>query len=792
MNHNNHKKDSSSNGGSDFIPSATWQGPKPGFYFGTSSSEYGTGYYRDSNHKDNDDPDAKRMAPPARKRAKLDDDPLLSSSLSSSRSTKRRVVQIAEDRNETKLILHRHDDEDDDKSRAARLLQQAEEQAALNNQQGSSSSRIILDLTPRGIRAATANLNRIWQTNELQRAEYPDEPERYMDSELNLFEHIRSLKAIATGSVSQLYPLLLSQGENDDEDADSGWSLLSILTQLLLHDNTDIVTSVIAVWLEWLDVSLLVPEEEETENVNDQGDIEPALVQLAARMLQPGGAVEMLVELLPRLSSEREYSDDNDDNPRSGGGDDDVGKGAEDILSILENLLEMDMQVQQYQQLRNQEKDDSKINQNTKQSSTSLQLLTDGSSVAATLCRATNLVAWLFQQMEMNLSLLPQSASSSASLKNRCLELLSVLAPREDVHVALPDWSRIPIRSPAVIVNDDDDDDDNKTSNGDRNKADAASSTRDGQKQTASTLDGMEILMQQVALFRKKQPQDSDELDALENACLILDSALTFRATSVSAFLDHQGIELVVRCVKERVHAGGVCLKWLDFSGNDAVHRQACEHLVGQAGALKYLFPLLMGRLLPKAAMPNLNTTSTKKKNHSSASKRVKKEWAHMVQSTTIRILYSLTRHLRPDSPNDAKERLLAKFVSDHDKCDRIVELALAYDQKARFAEYKFYRSDLEERLERSNNANNDSDDDAVQLAALEAKLASGGDIFHRLCAIAAFCCVGSKRAHERILSRLHQNESGISLLRDGLQDFVAVLADGEQKRQLLSYLESI
>ena len=305
------------------------------------------------------------MAPPARKRVKLEE---ATSVWSSQNSHRRVVVQIAEDRNETKLIDRHDGDDEDDKSRAARLLQQAEERrAAVNHHQGvaSSNGMIIVDLTPRGIRTATANLARMWQTNERQRAEYaPDQPERYMDSEVLLFEHIRSLKAIATGSVSQLYPLLVkNQKEDEDDDDDDNndndsSSLLSILTQLLGHDNTDIVTSVIAVLLEWLDVSLLLVTEDETER--DQSTIEPAMVQLAAQMLQPGGAVEWLVDLLPRLAhtdhNHKDKDNDNDDDVH-GGDDDDVGKGAEDILSLLENLLEIDLQVQQYQQLSRQSND---------------------------------------------------------------------------------------------------------------------------------------------------------------------------------------------------------------------------------------------------------------------------------------------------------------------------------------------------------------------------------------------------------------------------------------------------
>ena len=179
--------------------------------------------------------------------------------------------------------------------------------------------------------------------------------------------------------------------------------------------------------------------------------------------------------------------------------------------------------------------------------------------------------------------------------------------------------------------------------------------------------------------------------------------------------------------------------------------------------------PPFMGRSLPKPF---------------GATKKSKKEWAARVETSMINIFYNLTRYLSDSSPEDAKKRLLVKFLEkDCEKCDRLVELLLQYDQKARKAEYKFYRSDAEDRL---------LDSDEVELAALDAKLRGGGDLFHRLGAICAFCCVGSRKCHEHILDQLTLQNGGIGVVKAAIEEFVSVLDDGDQKKQLEEYLSLI
>jgi beta-catenin-like protein 1 len=654
-----------------FIPSSEWRGSKEFYSFKAGSQ--GTGYYLDphqlphnnnnNNNTQQQQEDADSSSRPALKRARFDTD-----------------------QNQTKIIPN--------------LLEQAEEERDSKNNPSKA-----MDLSPKGLRAATSILIKGVARNELERAKHADDPTLYMASEVALYEHIVALKGVAAAA-SELYPVI----HDGDED------LLATLSQLLLHTNTDIVTSVISVLLEWMDPSLL----------EEEAAFEPT-VALAYRVLVDTS--DTLVASLERLMNESEHDQDVSNTTD---GDDDVGKGAEDVLSLFENLLEMEPIV-------------AAIAGGDKSSDTpSPRLAPKGHTVASYLCQHTTLFIWLLQQIE---NVGSNSNTILTALQGRAMELLASLAPREEIYVnKLSDWSKIPLTVSNLIEE-----------NGDIPKS------------TKTHIDGIEIILQVVAAYKKKQPNDDLHVEFLENACIVMAAALTYSLQNMHAFLDYQGVELVVRCLKERVHAGGVALKWLDFgTGNDKVHRLACQQLV-DAGALKFLFPMFMGRSLPKQAL--------------APTKKQKKEWNVSMETTLIRIMYTLTHQLRDDSPHDALARLLAKF-NDDEKCDRLVELCMAYAEKARAAEYNFYKSDIEDEL--------GDEEEAIQFAALSAKLEGGGDMYHRLGAILAFCCVGSRRCHERILSQLMLQQSGIGLIVDALEEFISVLDEGEQKMQLQQLLKQI
>lgn len=599
-----------------------------------------------------------------------------------------------------------------------RLLEQAEQE----QQQHKS---LIIDPTQKGLATATSLLAKCIARNEMDRAEQLDDdenavdPSRFMSSEVALYEHIVAFKSLAA-SASELYQYIADpksggkQSLNDEEH-----DLLEILCQLLLHPNPDIGTSVVSVLLEWMDPSLLE---------DDPTALRPML-RLAQRILKE--ATDALVESLDRLGPVALGEHDMKQtlaSTESDNEDDEVGKGTEDIISLFENLMEIEL-----------------LAATADAAEPSEPLIAPDINESATLhlCRQTRLFPWLLQQVDA-----VNQGTELSSLHGRAMELLANFAPREEIYTVVPDWSRLPLCSGNFI-----EDDDGAVQKGTSEK---------------KCIDGIEVILMAVASFKKKQPSDEMELEFLENACIIMASALTYSAANVHAFLRCQGVELVIRCLKERVHAGGVALKWLDFgSGKDAIHTKACETIV-DAGALKYLFPILMGRSMPRHALE-----STKKE---------KKEWLSSLETAVVRILYGLTRHLRDDSPHDVKTRLLAKFT-DNEKCDRLVELCLLYSQKARVAEFKFFKSDVEDELE---------DEEAVQLAALDAKLEGGGELYHRLAAIIAFCCLGSRHCHERVLEQLHMHQNGMNLIVDALEEFCSVLDAGQQKEQLQRYLKGL
>ncbi|KAL3902463.1 MAG: hypothetical protein SGILL_010814, partial [Bacillariaceae sp.] len=270
-------------------------------------------------------------------------------------------------------------------------------------------------------------------------------------------------------------------------------------------------------------------------------------------------------------------------------------------------------------------------------------------------------------------------------------------------------------------------------------------------------LDGIEILIQIIGRFRKKQPSNESQVELLENACICMSSCISFSSQNMTAYLDAQGVQLLVRCLKERVMAGGVGLKLLDFYNDDG--KKGAETIVA-SGGLKYIFPLLLGTRIPKPVSPSGSTTLSTKE---------KREWIHMIKEQIIRVFYALTFQLDASSPEEAMSRFVAKFVEDDLKyCDRLVELLLEYDEKARKAEYNFYRSSEVEEETLS--------EGEVALAAFDAKLKGGGDIYHRAAAVTAYVCVNSKRCHERVLQQLEMKQSGVSLMKAALTEFESYL----------------
>ncbi|KAL3908201.1 MAG: hypothetical protein SGARI_003171 [Bacillariaceae sp.] len=461
--------------------------------------------------------------------------------------------------------------------------------------------------------------------------------------------------------------------------------------QLLGHENTDVCAAVVAVLLEWIDPTLEIEDENSLQTIKRLGNA----------VLHDGW--ETMVDNLLRFGNDdgEEESDDSNDDSNL--------KGIDNTLSLMENLMELDALVGGLVESKGSDSAAS-------------------SSVAGYMVRNNaTIVSWLLSQIPNN---------DNEQRRARCLELLAFLSQNEDVFEAIPDWSSLPAL-PAAPSNDLDEPPNKKA------------------KTSSTPIDGIETLIQIIGQFRKKQPANELQVEMLENACIAMSSCISFSTINGKAFLDAQGVQLLVRCLKERVMAGGVGLKLLDFFGEDAIFKRGAEEIV------------TAGTRIPK---PVSSTGNDK------LSTKEKREWVNMIKEQIIRVFYALTFQLDDQSPQEAKPRFLAKFVEDDLKyCDRLVELLLEYDERARKAEYNFYRSaEVEEET---------MTEGELALASFDAKLKGGGDIYHRAAAITAYVCVNSKRCHERVLRQLEMKQSGISLIKAALAEFESFLKDDSRQK---------
>ncbi|KAF8341535.1 DUF1716-domain-containing protein [Cantharellus anzutake] len=174
-------------------------------------------------------------------------------------------------------------------------------------------------------------------------------------------------------------------------------------------------------------------------------------------------------------------------------------------------------------------------------------------------------------------------------------------------------------------------------------------------KENRSRLDrlgGVDILLQVLSQFRKRDPIDSDEIEFMENVFDALCSALSEPGIK-KAFLDGEGVELMVIMMREKKLSRSRSMKVLDFAMSGPAGSTNCERFVEVLG-LKSLFPAFMQKGNSKAKSGMTPTSED--------------------TSHALGILSSLFSNLVSDSP--PRIRLLSKFVeNDYEKVDRLLEL---------------------------------------------------------------------------------------------------------------------
>ncbi|GBP31254.1 Beta-catenin-like protein 1 [Eumeta japonica] len=256
-------------------------------------------------------------------------------------------------------------------------------------------------------------------------------------------------------------------------------------------------------------------------------------------------------------------------------------------------------------------------------------------------------------------------------------------------------------------------------------------------------LDGIDVLLQQLAFYKRHDPNSAEEQEAMENmfdslCCALMDP------TNRDRFLRGEGLQLMNLMLREKKMSRNGSLKVLDHALAGPEGRDNCNKFVDILG-LRTVFPLFM-----------------------KTPKRKRLLTVDQHEEHVVSIIASMLRNCQ----GSQRQRLLAKFTeNDLEKVDRLLELHFKYMDKVDRTE-----KEIEQEIE-------DLDDDAQYLKRL-----SGGlftlQLIDRI--ILEVCTAGPPSVKQRVQRVLSLRGGSLKIIRHVMREYAGNLGDAgsEEWRQ--------
>ena len=256
--------------------------------------------------------------------------------------------------------------------------------------------------------------------------------------------------------------------------------------------------------------------------------------------------------------------------------------------------------------------------------------------------------------------------------------------------------------------------------------------------------DGIDILLQALAYYKRRDPQSLDEIEMMENLFDCLCSALMYTPNR-EHFLKGEGLQLMILMLKEKKMSRRSALKVLNHAMCNAEGADNCVKFVEVYG-LRSLFPAFMK--VPK----------TSRKAGSS-----EQEYEEHVTS----IIASLFKNVQ----GPLRDRLISKFLeNDHEKVDRLMEIHFKYRRRVT-------QVDEEVKRERRMNPSVETSEMETEtyLRRLDAGLFTLQLVDYIICEL---CLCSIPSIQSRIQTLLNQHRDSLDSVRDILREYCRNLGD--------------
>ncbi|XP_051887191.1 beta-catenin-like protein 1 [Pristis pectinata] len=279
--------------------------------------------------------------------------------------------------------------------------------------------------------------------------------------------------------------------------------------------------------------------------------------------------------------------------------------------------------------------------------------------------------------------------------------------------------------------------------------------------------EGIDVLLQQLSLFKRHNPSTNEELEMMENLFDSLCSCLML-SSNRDRFLKGEGLQLMNLMLREKKMSRASALKVLDHAVIGPEGSDNCHKFVDILG-LRTIFPLFMKtpKKMKKAGM-------------------TEKEHEEHVCS----ILSSMLRNLK----GQQRTRLLNKFTeNDCEKVDRLMELHFKYLEAVQIADKKIEGEKHD--MVRQGEIIDDDMEDEFYLRRLDAGLF----VLQLVCYIMVESCnAGISQIRQRVHQILNMRGGSTKVVRHIMREYAENIGDGkndefkesEQKR-ILGLLEN-
>nr|CAG4650050.1 EOG090X03ST [Sida crystallina] len=276
-------------------------------------------------------------------------------------------------------------------------------------------------------------------------------------------------------------------------------------------------------------------------------------------------------------------------------------------------------------------------------------------------------------------------------------------------------------------------------------------------RQILGDIDGIDILLQQLAVYKRQDPKSTEEQEMMENFFDCLCSCL-MHIPNRDKFLKGEGLQLMNLMLREKKMSRNGALKVLNHALSGEEGKENCTKFIDILG-LRTVFPLFM------------KTPKKQKRKGMSA-----EEFEEHVISVTA----SLLKHSR----GAQRQRLLTKFTeNDHEKVDRLMELHFKYFGKVQ---------SIDEQIERDGS---DEDEDEVYLKRLEGGLFTLQLIDYIMLEA---CASGAPSIKQRVQHILSLRSASVKTIRDIMREYAGNVgetgneseAKEEEKQHILQLLD--